>query len=207
MTLKVACCSYTIPWGHVAASFLVLSMVLPIWVAFRSKSALPSLVPAVMLLKDAGQVREKLAVKQEKPYFPDSLEQNHDLCLSLKASTVNNVFPNSIRHQNREDTDDNKRQKAMWKSSIISFSVHANLTGRVLEVLACLPVDMTCHQAAILLGTVSNQLEGYIFTLQWHWQTVSSLDNYCSSLTVTMLPYFKVMIFNIRVKYTVVGKL
>lgn len=46
------------------------------------KTASQSLVPAAMLLKDARQSREKLAVKAENLYFPDSLEQSRDLCFS-----------------------------------------------------------------------------------------------------------------------------
>lgn len=47
------------------------------------KTASQTLVPAVMLLKVAGQSREKLAVKEENLHFPDSLEQSRDLCFSL----------------------------------------------------------------------------------------------------------------------------
>lgn len=169
-------------------TFLFFSMSLPIWIVFRFKSALSWFLPSVMLPKDVKQVREKLAVKEEGRIF-QTVWLNHDLCFSLKASTEstslvwNTVVPNCLKHQSRKDIDDNKRQKAMWKIGFISYSMLSNLSDKVLGVLACLPVDMTCHQGAHLLGTVSNytvwESDLIFYSALTTCPTVSSLDDIC----------------------------
>lgn len=40
------------------------------------------------------------------------------------------------------------------------YYMHSNLSDRVLGVLACLTENMTCHQGARLLGTVSDYIAG-----------------------------------------------
>lgn len=71
--------------------------------------------------------------REEKSYFPDSLSRGVTSVSPLKQvqRVWNNVFPNCTRHQSWEESDDNKRRKAMRKSSFLGYSAHTNLSGRV----------------------------------------------------------------------------
>lgn len=127
--------------------------------------------------KFARQDRGKVGCKEEMSYFPDSLNSTVTSVSPLKQVqwVWNNVFPNCIKHQSWEDTDDNKRQKAMWKSGFISYSALSNLSNGLSGVLACLAVDVTCHSGARLLGTVSNYTIGRLDKQHWlpitrNWQ-------------------------------------